>query len=355
MPGSTGPDLNTYIIPEVLLGDTFNYWRDSTNTAIYKLNKLKIYDAVDSASIGATYGTTGAWQALIQPTVTSGHTFTSFMRLTGGLTTTFLFASSGVTMWSNLYVNGGTTLASTLDVSGVARFGAGVTVAANADVGGVLRVTGNSIIGGNAGSTLGVCGSVRLYSKSGVFFYDSSNTYYLRFTAPSSLAANRGWTLPSVDGSGGQVITTDGSGNLSWKNADGVTGSDRQVQFNQGGALGSTASFVFDYAATSGYSAGTLGVSGGAWVQGNVAIGFTGGVQVGRRVVGGNAYSSGKLEVAGDIRIPSGGFFVNSNITIPAGVCGSVGATENAFMSGTLTIATGATLTIESGGSVVVL
>ena len=45
MPGSTGPDLNTYTIPEVQLGDTFNVWRDASNTAIYKLNNACHNDA----------------------------------------------------------------------------------------------------------------------------------------------------------------------------------------------------------------------------------------------------------------------------------------------------------------------
>jgi hypothetical protein len=160
MPGSTGPDLNTYIIPEVQLGDTFNYWRDSTNTAIYKLNKLKIYDAVTSASIGATYGTTGAWQAILQPTITSGHTFSAFITLPGGITTTFLFASSGVTLWSNLFVNGGATFASTTSHIGVATFAAGVTVAGTLDVGGIAKFVTGVTVGGR----FDVVGDGRFYS-----------------------------------------------------------------------------------------------------------------------------------------------------------------------------------------------
>jgi len=356
MPGSTGPDLNTYAIPEVELGDTFNYWRDTTNTAIYKLNKLRVYDALDSASIGATYGNTGGWRAFIQPTVTTGHTFSSLIAFSGGITASTLFVSGGVTLWSRLHVNSGVTLASILDVSGVARFISGVTISSTLDVGSILRVTGNTIVGLNSGSTLGICGSVRLYATTPLRFYDSDSSNYVAFRSPATVASDVTWTLPATDGSNGHVLSTNSSGVLSWKAADGVTGTDTQVQYNQGGAPGATSSFLFHYNSSAGYSAGTLGVSGGAYVLGNVGIGITG-QNIGRRIIFGSGANTarGKLEVVGDIRIPSGGFFVNSNITVPAGVCGSIGSTENAIMSGTLTIASGATLTVESGGSLVVL
>ena len=47
-------------------------------------------------------------------------------------------------------------------------------------------------------------------------------------------------------GSSGQVLSTDGSGNLSW--AAGVTpgGSDQQVQFNNGGAFAGTSNLTYD-------------------------------------------------------------------------------------------------------------
>ena len=116
MPGSTGPDLNTYTIPEVQLGDTFNVWRDASNTAIYKLNKLKIYDAdtsLSAASIGATYTTAGVWTAFVQPTVTSGHTFSNLIRFTSGIS-----ASGGFTLGGSAWVVGGVSLGGNLTVGG---------------------------------------------------------------------------------------------------------------------------------------------------------------------------------------------------------------------------------------------
>jgi hypothetical protein len=52
------------------------------------------------------------------------------------------------------------------------------------------------------------------------FFELSSNgTNYTGFKAPDALGSNIIYTLPSSEGSSGQVLTTDGSGSLSWSSA----------------------------------------------------------------------------------------------------------------------------------------
>jgi hypothetical protein len=48
--------------------------------------------------------------------------------------------------------------------------------------------------------------------------YDADNSNYVGFVAPS-LTADQVWTLPSADGTDGQVLYTDGSGVLGWKEA----------------------------------------------------------------------------------------------------------------------------------------
>ena len=48
--------------------------------------------------------------------------------------------------------------------------------------------------------------------------YDADNSNYVGFVAPS-LTADQIWTLPATDGTSGQVLYTDGSGNLGWKAA----------------------------------------------------------------------------------------------------------------------------------------
>ena len=44
----------------------------------------------------------------------------------------------------------------------------------------------------------------------------NNGTNYVGFKAPTSLAANTVWTLPSADGTNGQALVTNGSGVLSW-------------------------------------------------------------------------------------------------------------------------------------------
>jgi len=167
MPGSTGPDLNTYSLPEVELGDTFNYWRDTTNTVVYKLNKLKVYDAIDSASIGATYSTSGVWTALILPTVTTGHTFSGVLVASGGLCASTLYVSGGATIaGSGLRViggisasggftlNGAASIANGLTVGGASYFSKGLTASTLDVIGesrfaGTIRLAANAIIAGN--------------------------------------------------------------------------------------------------------------------------------------------------------------------------------------------------------------
>ena len=94
MAANTGPDVNTYQIPEVALGDTFNTWRDITNTAVYKLNKLKLYEGISTGNISLTTSTGGTLSAALLETITTGHTFTGDINF-GGVVT---FNGSTVTM-----------------------------------------------------------------------------------------------------------------------------------------------------------------------------------------------------------------------------------------------------------------
>jgi hypothetical protein len=75
-----------------------------------------------------------------------------------------------------------------------------------------------------------------------------SGSNYVAFRAPSSIAANVTWTLPNVDGSSGQVLTTDGAGALSW-----TSGGSRPIQ-----EFGATVSS--NYTVTPGNNAASVGI-----------------------------------------------------------------------------------------------
>ena len=77
----------------------------------------------------------------------------------------------------------------------------GLTVNGDTDLNGTLNVSGHLSLDGSANE---------------LRFYEGSN--YVGFEAPS-LSANQIWVLPTADGSSGQALKTDGSGNLSWGTA----------------------------------------------------------------------------------------------------------------------------------------
>jgi hypothetical protein len=90
----------------------------------------------------------------------------------------------------------------------------GVTISA-----GVVTATGFSgPINGTVGATTpttGVFTDVTLNAQGDVRFADSDSSNYVAFQGASTIASNVTWTLPSVDGTTGQVLSTDGSGTLS--------------------------------------------------------------------------------------------------------------------------------------------
>ena len=75
-----------------------------------------------------------------------------------------------------------------------------------------LTSTGLGIGTSSPGSTLDVKGTLRL---------SGSTSGYVGF-APAAAAGSTTYTLPSADGSGGQVLSTNGSGTLSWATDRGV-------------------------------------------------------------------------------------------------------------------------------------
>lgn len=90
-------------------------------------------------------------------------------------------------------------------------------------------------------------------------FSVGENTYVTVVDANANVTANRLTVTTSANlgnvgnititgGSPNYVLTTDGTGNLTWGAGAGVAGSNREVQFNNNGAFGSSANLQFDTA-----------------------------------------------------------------------------------------------------------
>ena len=78
-------------------------------------------------------------------------------------------------------------------------------------------------------------------------FYNSSNSNYVSIRARSALADSYQLLLPLDNGLANQVLTTDGTGTLSWTTASGAPGgSNTQIQFNNSGSLGGSSNLTWD-------------------------------------------------------------------------------------------------------------
>ena len=113
-------------------------------------------------------------------------------------------------------------------------------------------------------------GNLTLNAQSDLRFADTDSSNYVGFQAPGTITSDVLWTLPAVDGSSGQVLSTDGAGTLSWATGGGGGGG--------GGATGSGLDEIFyendqtvtgSYTITSGknaMSAGPIAVASGVTV-----------------------------------------------------------------------------------------
>lgn len=92
-----------------------------------------------------------------------------------------------------------------------------------------------------------IAANLTLNGQGDLRFADGDSSNWVAFQAPSTVASNVTWTLPSVDGSTGQALVTNGSGTLSWATPGGAPGgSNTQIQFNNSSSFGGSANFTWD-------------------------------------------------------------------------------------------------------------
>ena len=106
-------------------------------------------------------------------------------------------------------------------------------ITANADVAGVTVTASGNLEGNNAvitndvstttitasGNVVGEnisANTISAQAQGEVRFFDSSNSNYVAFRSPGTVAEDIVWTLPDSDGIAGQLLSTNGQGALSW-------------------------------------------------------------------------------------------------------------------------------------------
>ena len=101
---------------------------------------------------------------------------------------------------------------------------------------------------------------------------DADSSAYVGFKAPATITSNRIWTLPAADGTTGQVLSTNGSGTLSWATSGGGGSSTLTINAKTGaytvvagdlGAIINCTSGTFTVSLT---AAATLGAGFNCWI-----------------------------------------------------------------------------------------
>jgi hypothetical protein len=134
--------------------------------------------------------------------------------------------------WASGYIQNLVNLSSITALYG-ADFGLSTAATTGIDSSGNLSLGTGGSVNGNSGNILitagtpsgtGIRGNVQvggswmsLLGQMPLRFYDFDNSNFVGFKSATTVPSNVTWTLPSSDGTSGQFLKTDGSGNLSWQ------------------------------------------------------------------------------------------------------------------------------------------
>ncbi|POB14830.1 hypothetical protein [Halobacteriovorax sp. DA5] len=199
------------------------------------------------------------------------------------------------------------------------------------------------------GTGVGQTGEFRFYELT------ANGSNYVGFKSPDALAASLIWTMPAADGSSGQVLSTDGSGVLSWvtPSSGSVTTVTASAPLSSSGGATPDISISQANGSTNGY------LSSADWTtfnnkQNAITTGTTA------------QYLRGDLSLstlATDVRgttltgFVSGAGVVSSADTVLSAINkldGNIAGKEPTLTKGNLTEATSSVLTITSGTSAVI-
>jgi hypothetical protein len=202
--------------------------------------------------------------------------------------------------------------------------------------------------------------NVQLGATGALRFADTDSSNYVAFKSPGTVSANVTWTLPAADGTSSQVLSTNGSGTLSWATVSATPGgSNTQIQFNNSSAFGGSANLTWD---GTNVQLGATGALRFADTDSSNYVAFKSPGVVSANVTwtlpsadgtSGQALStngSGTLSRA-SIRVANDCIYLN-NLTISANY--TIAASQGAHSVGPITVSSGVTLTVSSGSRYVI-
>jgi hypothetical protein len=151
----------------------------------------------------------------------------------GDSTVELAAAPSGI-----IYVGTKLGIDGSAQISGNAGISTGVTAQASGNA--ALIVSSTALASGNAGIASAILklplsggtltGDLTLNAQSDLRFADADSSNYIAIQAPSTVSSNVTLTLPATDGTNGQVISTNGTGTLSWATASSVVNYPQNIQ-----------------------------------------------------------------------------------------------------------------------------
>jgi hypothetical protein len=351
--GTTTNDNFTNVFEDAIVGTgTPDFIADANLTLTYtNTNTSQIARNLALNVISSVVGGLTATRSLIVPTIQKNYLIKN--NTTGGQAILVKTAAGAGVLIPNgyktfVYVNG-------TDVTQAIDYFPEVTTINAVIAGGSINFTP---IGAGSPST-GVFTQVDITAQGDLRLQDTTGGQYVAFQAPGTIPASYTLTFPDTDGNSGQVLTTDGSGVLSWttNGAGDVTGpasstdnaiarfdsTTGKIIKNSVVIIEDSGNTTFNSTAQIKFPAGTTAQRSGSPVDGMMRYNsdldsFEGYVDGAWGGISG-AQAGGAIVTNKDT--------VSVNYTMPSGT--------NGMSVGPVTIASGVTITITAGQRYVIL
>jgi len=275
--GGTGASTASAAINALLPSQTSNNGRflttDGSNTS-WAIGRLGTVESVAVASSNGFAGTVAT--STTTPVITLSTSVSGVLKGNG---TAISAATAGtdyqapITLTTTGTSGAATFVGNTLNIPNYATGGGGSPGGSDTQV----QFNNAGAFGGSTGLTWNGA-SLQVGFRGAVRFGDLDNSNYIGIRAPSVVGTNVTYSLPASDGSSGQYLSTDGSGNLSWASSAG-SGTVTDVSFTGGivSVATSTSTPALTVAGTSGgvvyFSASNTWASSAALAANSLVIG----------------------------------------------------------------------------------